>query len=421
MRLIYNIGIWTYRGAIGVASLFNEKARLWISGRWGWEERLREGIQREPGWIWFHCASLGEFEQGRPLIEAIKAHHPTQKILLTFFSPSGYELRKSYPHADYICYLPLDTAANARKFLDIVQPKLVFFVKYDLWLNFIAEAHRRSIHMVLVSVLVRKKSRFLKSWLKGSYRNAFRSFSWIFTQDKESAVLLENFTGGDRISVAGDTRFDRVAELPAKFQPVPGIDGFIRRRHCVVVGSTWPPDENILLPVIKAMRRADLCWIIAPHEIHPAQIDRHLAADPEYMVKYSAIDEANDSSDVLWIDNVGMLSRLYHSATLVYIGGGFGTGIHNTQEPAVYGNPVIFGPNFSKFQEAVDLVKQGGAVTVSDSDELRLALERWLGDPKLLAETRAANAAYIQSKTGATAAILTKLKFLNYFDGAERV
>ena len=182
-------------------------------------------------WVWFHCSSLGEFEQGRPLIEAIKASHPEQKILLTFFSPSGYEIRKGYPLADHICYLPLDTRRNAITFLDIVQPSLVVFVKYDLWLNFIEETHRRSIHMVLVSVLMREQSKFFKSILRFSYRRALRSFSWIFTQDKSSAILLEKFTGSDRISVAGDTRFDRVAELPSKFQEVPGIAEFVRHRR----------------------------------------------------------------------------------------------------------------------------------------------------------------------------------------------
>ena len=419
MRLFYTFGILAYRWAIGLASLFNEKARLWISGRWNWEERLTEGTKEGQNWIWFHCSSLGEFEQGRPLIEAIKAQHPEQKILLTFFSPSGYEIRKGYAFADCVCYLPLDTPSNARRFLDIVQPSLVVFVKYDLWLNFIEETHRSSIHMVLVSVLMREQSKFFKSILRFSYRRALRSFSWIFTQDQRSAALLEKFTGSKRISVAGDTRFDRVAELPSKFQEVEGIAEYIRHRRCIVVGSTWPQDESIVLPVMQGMRRANLCWIIAPHEIHPDHIDRQIAAHPEFMAKYSVMDQAIDSTDVLWIDNVGMLSRLYHYADLTYIGGGFGVGIHNTQEPAVYGNPVVFGPKYERFQEAVDLVKMGGAVAVNDADELRLALERWLDDPKLLAETRAQNINYMKSKTGATTAILSKLRMLNYFGGQQ--
>lgn len=417
MRIFYNIGIWAYRWAIGLASVFNEKAKLWIAGRWDWQERLADGVKDGENWVWFHCSSLGEFEQGRPLIEAIKASHPEQKILLTFFSPSGYEIRKGYPLADHICYLPLDTRRNAITFLDIVQPSLVVFVKYDLWLNFIEETHRSSIHMVLVSVLMREQSKFFKSILRFSYRRALRSFSWIFTQDKSSAILLEKFTGSDRISVAGDTRFDRVAELPSKFQEVPGIAEFVRHRRCIVVGSTWPPDENIVLSVIKSMRRADLCWIIAPHEIHPQHIDRLIASSPDYMAKYSQLDQAIDSTDVLWIDNVGMLSRLYHYSDVVYIGGGFGVGIHNTQEPAIYGNPVIFGPNHTRFEEAVDMVKLGTATMVNDPDELRLALEQWLTDPELLADARSKNIAYMKSKTGATEAILAKLSLMDYYNG----
>jgi 3-deoxy-D-manno-octulosonic-acid transferase len=420
MHPLYHLGILLYRWGIGVAALFNPKARLWISGRWGWEEKLREAVDPKGDWIWFHCSSLGEFEQGRPLIEAIKLRHPDQKILLTFFSPSGYEVRKGYNVVDHVCYMPLDTSANARAFLDIVKPKLFFFVKYDLWLNFIAEAHRRKIHLVLVSVLVRKKSKFFKSILKRSYRRAFQSFSWIFTQDKESARLLEAFAKMQRISVAGDTRFDRVAELVRQFKPVPGIAEFIRGRRCIVAGSPWPADEAILLPVIEALRREDLCWIIAPHEIHPAHIDHHISRQPSRMVKYGVLvreglGSRGADADVLWIDNVGMLSRLYHYSALVYIGGGFGVGIHNTQEAAVYGNPVIFGPSYEKFQEAVDMVKAGGAVSVSNVGELQAAVLHWLENPGLLDQTRKDNAAYIQSKTGATEAILDKLYLMGYF------
>jgi 3-deoxy-D-manno-octulosonic-acid transferase len=422
MHPLYHLGIVLYRWGIGVASLFNPKARLWIAGRWDWEARLKEAIAAKGGdWIWFHCSSLGEFEQGRPLIEAIKLRHPGQKILLTFFSPSGYEVRKGYGVVDHVCYLPLDTAGNARAFLDIVKPKLVFFVKYDLWLNFIAEVHARGIHLVLVSVLVRQESRFFKSMLRGNYRRAFRSFSWIFTQDRESVHLLEKFAGMERISMAGDTRFDRVAQLPAAFQPVPGIAEFIRGRRCIVAGSPWPADEAVLLPVIETLRGADLCWIIAPHEIHTGEIDRHVAGSGGRMVKYSElVGAAGREADVLWIDNVGMLSRLYHYSEVVYIGGGFGAGIHNTQEAAVYGNPVIFGPNFRKFQEAVDLVKAGGARSVANAEELQAALLHWLENPGHMVATRQENAAYIQSKTGATEAILAKLGVMGWLNETTR-
>jgi 3-deoxy-D-manno-octulosonic-acid transferase len=409
MNLLYNIGISAYGLAVKVASVFVGKAKLWVQGRHNWEERLAQALGTQNDWLWMHCSSLGEFEQGRPLLEAIKAQNPLQKILLTFFSPSGYEVRKNYAFADHVCYLPLDTPRNARVFLDIVQPRLIIHVKYDLWLNLIAESHRRKIPQLLVSVLVRPDSRFLKSLLRRQYKLAFQSFSWIFTQDLESLRLLESFCEMERISAVGDTRFDRVAELPGKFELVPGIAEWINGRRCIVVGSTWPQDETIVLPTIAHMRAPDLCWIIAPHEIHGSHIDHHIHQGHGKMQKYSALSSATITTDVLWIDNVGMLSRLYHYSALVYIGGGFGVGIHNTQEPAVYGNPVIFGPNYHKFQEAVDLVAAGGARSVSSASELEAALRHWLDDAAHLSHTRAANEQYMQAHTGATAAILKKL------------
>ncbi|MFM2376003.1 MAG: hypothetical protein RLZZ165_1100 [Bacteroidota bacterium] len=420
MSIFYTLGVLIYRSGIGIASIFHAKARLWIAGRRGWEGRLRAGMGDAGDWIWFHCSSLGEFEQGRPLIEAIKKEHPGQKILLSFFSPSGYEPRKGYPHADHICYLPLDTPGNARMFLDIVRPRLAVFVKYDLWLNFIHAAHSNGVPLVLISALVRKDSRFLNSVIKNAYRKAFAQFSWIFTQDAESAGLIGSFAGIHRISVAGDTRFDRAAELPQKFQPLPLIERFISGRRCIIAGSTWPDDEAIILPVIEEMRRNDLCWILAPHETHPRQIGHRIANSPGRMARYSELEGSSSSCDVLWIDNIGMLSTLYHYGDLAYIGGGFGRGIHNTQEAAVYGNPVIFGPNHSRFQEAVDMVGRGGAKSVSTAQELHSAILHWLDNPSLHAATRLGNISYMQSKKGATKAILAKLNLLGYLNPAPK-
>ncbi len=417
MTFFYNLGILLYGWAIRLASPFNRKAKLWVDGRKGWEKKLARALGDRKDWIWMHCSSLGEFEQGRPLIEAIKQQYPQQKILLSFFSPSGYEIRKNFAHVDHVCYLPLDTRRNARTFFDIVQPKLVIYVKYDLWLNFIAEAEVRKIHQILVSAILRKDSKFLKSGLRKQYQRAFHAFSWIFTQDQDTHRLLTELVQIDRISVAGDTRFDRVAELPAKYEAVLGVEAFIAGRRCIVAGSPWPKDEAILLPVINKMRRPDLCWILAPHEIHPQQIDHHIDHSGGKMIKYSQISGASPAADVLWIDNVGMLSRLYHDAALVYIGGGFGLGIHNTQEAAVYGNPIIFGPNYQKFQEAVDMIAAGGAISVTTADELEKAILHWLEDASLMLQTRNANQEYIQSKTGATAAIMVKMHLLGFFPG----
>jgi 3-deoxy-D-manno-octulosonic-acid transferase len=409
MMPLYNIGIRAYRSAIGLAMPFNQKARFWVKGRKNWRENLKKAIDSKSEWIWFHCSSLGEFEQGRPLIEAIKAKRPKLKILLTFFSPSGYEIRKNYEVADHVAYLPLDTKKNAQDFLDILNPKLVFFVKYDLWLNFIAETQAKGIPMILISVLLRADSRFLKSNFKSLYKKAFRGFRWIFTQDENSRQLLKSFAECDQISVAGDTRFDRVAQLPKKFVPIPEIEDFIMDRTCIVAGSPWPKDEAVLLPVISKLRRKDLCWIIAPHEIHPAHIDEHIDESEGKMAKFSEIEDKKPETDVLWIDNIGMLSRLYHYASIVYIGGGFGSGIHNTQEAAIYGNPILFGPNYSKFQEAVDMVAAGGALSIKTADELEAGILNWLDDPDRMAETGSQNIAYMNSCTGATNRILEKL------------
>jgi 3-deoxy-D-manno-octulosonic-acid transferase len=414
MNFFYNVGIAAYGLAVRLAAPFNSKAKLWVEGRRDWAHRLALALGGSEDWIWVHCSSLGEFEQGRPLIEEIKAQYPQQKILLTFFSPSGYEIRKNYASVDHVCYLPLDLPSNARTFLDIVQPKLIVHVKYDLWLNLIGEAHARQIHQVLVSAILRPNSKFLKRAMQTQYQRAFNAFSWIFTQDTESVALLESFCGMQRISMAGDTRFDRVAQLPGKYEAVPGIAEWVAGRRCIVAGSPWPKDEAILLPAIARLRRAGLCWIIAPHEIHPAHIQHHIHQSEGSMVAYSQLDGAHPGQDVLWIDNVGMLSRLYHDAALTYIGGGFGIGIHNTQEPAVYGNPVIFGPNYQKFQEAVDLIALGGARSVSTVDELVAAILHWLENESMLLQTRATNQAYMQGKTGATERILKKLHLLSF-------
>jgi 3-deoxy-D-manno-octulosonic-acid transferase len=410
MRLLYNLGILLYGLAVRIAALAHPKARLWVQGRRDWRGRLRKAMHGQEGtWVWIHCASLGEFEQGRSLIETIRVRHPHLKVLLSFYSPSGYEIRKGYAQAHHVCYLPLDTPANARDFLAIVRPRLAIFVKYDLWLNMLDAAFLRQVPVVLVSAILRPESRFLRSRLRGSYRTAFARMAAIFTQDAESVARLQEFCGSERIYHAGDTRFDRAVQLPAQFQPVEGIAEFVAGHLCLVAGSPWPKDEAILLPALAALADLDIRCIIAPHEIHPAHIDRHIADSQGRMAKYSQRAELHEGTRVLWIDNVGMLSRLYHYADVVYIGGGFGAGIHNTQEPAVYGCPVVFGPRYDKFQEAVDMLAAGGAASVADTAQLAGVLRRWLADKPLRERLRAQNAAYMQAQAGATARILSRL------------
>lgn len=409
MKAGYTLGIHAYGLAIRLASAFNPKAKLWISGRKQWKKRLQASLGSKKGWVWFHCSSLGEFEQGRPLMEALKKEHPHRPILLTFFSPSGYEIRKDYAVADVVCYLPLDTPSNAEAFLEMVQPDLVFFIKYDLWLNFLAALRQRSIPHYLVSALLRPDSKFLNGMMKGSYAEALQGFTWVFAQDKGTEVLLKERLQMDQVTVSGDTRFDRAIQLPAKFEEVAGIAGFVKGRRVVVVGSSYAKDEEVFLPVIEALRELNLCWIVAPHNIERERIERIVAGSKERMAVYSRIEEGSPQADVLWIDNIGMLSRLYFYADVVYIGGGFGGGIHNTQEPAVYGNPIFFGPKYDGFKEAVDMVNMGTAFVVEESHGLELGLRKLFEDGEYLGELRYRNKAYMEDQAGATALVLAKI------------
>ncbi len=406
MTPLYNFGIRMYGLGIRLGSPFVKKARLWVQGRKNWKARLGKAIDPESPWIWFHCSSLGEFEQGRPVIEAWRTAFPEDKILLTFFSPSGYEIRKNYAQADHVAYLPLDTPGNARDFLEIVRPKVAFFVKYDLWLNFLAELRQRSIPHYLFSALLRPDSKFLRSSLKDHYAAAFNGFGRIFAQDEGTRKLLGPMVGEERIEVVGDTRFDRVAELPDRFVEVEGIAEFIGGRKCVVVGSSHGPDEQILWPTVKAMETKEVAWIVAPHEIEEGKISQWIAEWKGKMGRYSEREKMTGNEQVLVIDNVGMLGRLYHYADLAYVGGGFGKGIHNTQEPASYGNPVLFGPKYEGFVEAVDMVRMGSAAVVGNAAELEGKVREWLENDGLRESLREMNRTYIQDQAGATRHIM---------------
>ncbi len=408
----YTLFVRAYGLAVRIAASFSLKARLWRQGRQQWRQRLREAVHERTNWVWIHCSSLGEFEQGRPLIEAIKARHPEKALLLTFFSPSGYKIRKHYSLADAVCYLPLDTPGNARDFLDIVQPRQAFFVKYDLWLNFLHQLSEQKVPHYLVSASLRKDSRFLRGILRRSYQQAFLNFSWIFAQDETTKALLQEKVATNRVSVTGDTRFDRAAQLPGQFKDVEGIAAFVGEHPVIVVGSSYPKDEKIFLPVVEALRHKGLRWLVAPHNIHHGRIATQVEASQGRMARYSKMDEVSAQTELLWIDNVGMLSRLYHYAKVVYIGGGFGRSIHNIQEPAVYGNPVFFGPRYQNFREAVDMVTIGTAFSVNNSEEFLKGLSALLADGTRLEVLRQKNRTYMESHAGATQAIMDKLEVL---------
>lgn len=407
MRTLYSISIFVYQIIIRLASAFNSKAKLWLEGRKGIFEKLTAQLSNsapEDKIAWFHCASLGEFEQGRPLIEKYKIHHPGTKILLTFFSPSGYEIRKNYPGADFIFYLPADTLSNAKRFIDIVNPAVVFFVKYEFWFHYLYELKKRNIPVYLVSGIFRKEQHFFKSY-GGWFRKQLGSFSHFYLQDEQSIALL-NSIGYKNTTLAGDTRFDRVWEIAKNTKPFPLIEKFRENSSVLIAGSSWREDEKI----ISVLQPGDFKLIIAPHEIDEKHIDNIENQFAGFStLRYSKATESNVSSaQVLIIDNIGMLSSLYRYAEIAFIGGGFGKGIHNILEAATFGLPVIFGPNYEKFTEAKELIRLGGAFSVTDQEEFTKTI-LLLKDPQVLQTASHISKHYVGSRVGATDRILSTI------------
>ncbi len=402
MNLFYNLAIYLYGFFIRCASLFNVKASLWVKGREDWEVKLRTVVKGINSIIWFHCASLGEFEQGRPLIEKIKIKYPNCKIVLTFFSPSGYEVRKNYSGADVVFYLPLDTPYNVRTFIDILKPEYVFFVKYEFWFNYLRELKNRSIPTYLISAIFRREQHFFSALGKWS-RQGLDTYKHIFVQDENSLLLLNEF-GYNNVIVAGDTRFDRVNKLTIAAKKYDLIEAFKGEVPLLVAGSTWQVDEDILVSV----SLTNFKLLIAPHEISESNIESIMRKFSSYNpIRYSlANDISCKDARVLIIDNIGMLSSVYGYASIGYIGGGFGNGIHNVLEAAGYGMPVLFGPNYKKFQEATELIQLKAAYSISSADELREKLNLFLNNSILLNETSLVSKKYVQLKTGATDVIL---------------
>lgn len=365
---LYNILIALYAMLVRVVALWNPKARLWSSGRRDIRTTVSSSISRGDRVVWIHAASLGEFEQGRPVIEAIRERYPYYKILLTFYSPSGYEVRKRYPVADCVAYLPVDTRRRVRQFLDMVQPEVAIFVKYEFWLNMLAELKRRGVRTFLVSAMFRRSSIFFKSY-GILWNRALDSFETIFVQDENSQMLLAEL-GFDNVIVAGDTRFDRVAVIAESAQRDAVVERFKGDTPLFVAGSTWAADESILLPLIEA--NPDVKFVIAPHEMNEQRIEHIMREVSLGAVRWSrASEECVEDKQVLILDTIGILSSVYGSADWAYIGGGFGVGIHNILEATTYGMPVAFGPNYNKFKEAVDLTSIGAAISVSNAEQLK--------------------------------------------------
>ena len=395
------MAIRAYALAVKTAALFgNAKARLWVEGR---KKRPIPCDDTSP-WVWFHAASLGEFEQGRPLIEALKKAYPQLKVSLTFFSPSGYEIRKDYPWADEVLYLPIDTPRNARQWVERHQFVAAFFIKYEFWFNYMAALDEKHIPLYYISLIFNPNQYFFR-WYGSWFRKQLRHVTHFFVQDETTLKLL-NEHGFNNVTQCGDTRFDRVAAIARQAKPFPDVEAFIRGRKCIIAGSSWPPDEKLLIPYIKRLPD-DYCMIIAPHDIS----EKHLRQITDQLDNYQLYTDYHPEKPckILVLNTVGILSQLYQYARFVYIGGGFGVNIHNIQEPVTFGCPVVFGPKYHSFKEAVDLVGLGGAFAINGQEGLDQVFDRLINDETLYREASATCKNYLEAQLGATDAIMAKI------------
>jgi 3-deoxy-D-manno-octulosonic-acid transferase len=406
-KLFYLLFIRLYPFFARILAMFNPKAQKWVQGRQQLFTRLQQAFQQEKRpVVWMHCASLGEFEQGRPILEALKEANPHTAMLLTFFSPSGYEIRKNYEGADYIFYLPIDSPAHARQFFNITKPRLVLFVKYEYWFYYLREARKRQVPLLLVSGIFRPKQPFFQ-WYGSFYRQMLTNFTHFFVQNRVSAQLLSTIGYTSNVSVAGDTRFDRVKQIAEGFLPIAAVEQFCAGKAVIVAGSTWTEDDEELDHYVNT--HPELRFIIAPHDISTERLKecqtlyKNAVLFSQWESQKSEVKSQNNPPNCLIIDNIGMLSRLYHYATICYVGGGFGgDGIHNILEAAVYAKPVVFGPVYNKYQEGIEMIEQKGAFSITDALELEQVLNKLLTNPELYAATSSNAGQYVQQNTGAT-------------------
>ena len=409
---MYNVIIYLYQLGVIITSLFSEKVRKMWRGERDAIRVLRQQIDPDARYVWFHAASLGEFEQGRPLMEELRRQHPEYKILLTFFSPSGYEVRKNYQGADIICYLPLDTITNARRFLRTIRPVMAFFIKYEFWYNYLHILKHRGVPVYSVSSIFRPGQVFFR-WYGRQYAHVLKCFTRFYVQNDISKELLGSI-GIHDVAIVGDTRFDRVLQIKEAAKQLSLVEQFKGQSKCFVAGSSWQPDEEIFIPWFN--EHPDWKVVIAPHVIgedHLQQIEKLLAG--RKVVRYSKLSENSDNSalssaDVLIIDCFGLLSSIYHYADVTYVGGGFGVGIHNTLEAAVWDVPVIFGPNNERFQEAQGLKACGGGFEIQGADDFRRIMQGFIDRPETQAEAGRQSGLFVQQMTGATRKILSDVK-----------
>lgn len=402
MRFLYNTFIYIYIGILHLISPFNKKIKTMLKGEKECFDKLKSINQNEKI-AWFHCASLGEFEQGRPLLEEVKKHFPQHKILLSFYSPSGYEAKKDYSLADYIVYLPNDTRKNAKKFVSIVNPDLIFFIKYEFWYNYILELKGRRLFQVS---LILRENQYFFTWYGKWFAKQLKNFEHFFVQNQQTATLL-NKIGYKNITISGDTRFDRVMTIANNAKSFPDIEKFCQGdKKIILAGSSWLADEKI---IEKAIKNLDIKLIIAPHIVEQSHINEIQELFPQAIL-YSELAENKKESNILIINCIGILSNLYQYCDIAYIGGGFGVGIHNTLEAATFGKPICFGTNYQKFQEAIDLINLKAAYSISNEEELKEILSSLLSDKEKYEKSATASKNYVQEKVGACKKIIEHLK-----------
>lgn len=413
LRFFYNILISLAWFGLKVIALFRPKIDLFVSGRKQTFAQLGEKLSPSKKTIWMHVASLGEYEQGLPILERLRQNYPAHQILLTFFSPSGYEVKKNTTAADAVVYLPMDTLSNAKRFLERTDPELAIFVKYEIWPNYLSELKKRNVPTFLVSAIFSKRQVYFKPF-GGFMRKSLRTFAHFFVQDSNSRELLESI-GFSNVTVSGDTRFDRVSKILKQDNRLDFMEHFKNGKFCLVAGSTWPEDEEILIQYINRSTDGQTKFVFAPHEIKPAHVQKIEEGLQRKTMRFSQM-EGKDLADfdVLIVDTIGLLTKVYSYADVAYVGGGFATGLHNTLEPSVYGIPVIIGPDYTKFKEAEDLVKKGGVIPISDQRGFDTLMDTFLTDPIFLRKTGSINSEYINANVGATDLILEHLSLVKF-------
>ena len=401
--MLYNIAIYFYLLGVAIASLFNEKVRKMWRGERAAFDVLKQKVDPEAKYVWFHAASLGEFEQGRPIMERLRSEHPEYKILLTFFSPSGYEVRKNYEGADIICYLPLDTPINAIRFLRLVRPVMAYFIKYEFWYNYLHILKYRHVPAYSVSSIFRPEQIFFK-WYAKKYAGVLRCITHFFVQNEQSRELLAKI-GITEVTISGDTRFDRVLQIKELSKHLPLVEAFKQDHKVFVAGSSWPPDEEIFIRFFNEHPEWKL--IIAPHVIGNDHLQQILSRLNRKTVRYTeATPETAAEAQCMIIDCFGLLSSIYHYGEVAYVGGGFGVGIHNVLEAAVWNVPVFFGPNNKRFQEAQQLLASGGGIEITNYSSFATAMQRFMDDDKWLEQCGSKAGDYVKSMAGATDIVL---------------